>query len=42
MTADPVDASKEGIYTLTGTRLPDNAPLRPGIYIKDGKKIVIK
>ncbi len=42
VTADPVDASKEGIYTLTGTRLPDNAPLRPGIYIKDGKKIVIK
>jgi hypothetical protein len=42
VTADPVDTSKEGIYTLTGTRLPDNAPLRPGIYIKDGKKIVIK
>lgn len=34
--------TSEGIYTLTGVRLPDGATLRSGIYIKDGKKIIIK
>lgn len=42
VTNDTESPSKEGIYTLTGIRLPDNASLRPGVYIKDGKKIVIK
>ena len=36
--------SKEptGIYTLTGNRIPDGATLRPGIYIQNGKKRIIK
>ena len=36
--------SKEptGIYTLTGNRIPDGAALRPGIYIQNGKKRIIK
>ena len=36
--------SKEptGIYTLTGNRIPDGAALRPGIYIRNGKKRIIK
>ena len=32
----------KGIFTLNGVRLPDNATLQKGVYIKDGKKIVIK
>lgn len=39
---DQVASSKQGLYTLTGIRLPDGATPRPGIYIKDGKKVVIK
>lgn len=45
--ADGVDApiapapQQEGWYTLDGQRL-DNAPTRSGIYIKDGRKVVIK
>ena len=31
-----------GIYTLTGVRLPDGVAPRSGIYVKDGKKIIIK
>lgn len=31
----------KGIYTLDGVRLPDNATPQKGVYIKDGKKIVI-
>ena len=31
----------KGIFTLNGVRLPDNATLQKGVYIKDGKKIVI-
>ena len=31
----------KGLYTLDGVRLPDNATLQKGVYIKDGKKIVI-
>ena len=30
------------IYTLDGRRLPANVSLRSGVYIKDGKKIVVK
>ena len=36
------DASSTGIYTLTGVRLPDGVRPRAGIYVKDGKKIVIR
>lgn len=32
----------EGTYTLTGIRLSENATPKAGIYIKDGKKVVIK
>ena len=30
------------IYTLAGTRVPDGAALSPGIYIRNGKKIIVK
>ena len=32
----------KGIYTLNGVRLPDHMTPQKGIYIQDGKKIVIK
>ena len=31
----------KGIFTLNGVRVPENATLQKGVYIKDGKKIVI-
>ena len=34
-------STSSGIYTLNGVRLPDNATPQKGVYIKDGKKIVI-
>ena len=34
--------AEEGIYTLTGQKIPEGTTPRPGIYIKDGKKVVIK
>lgn len=33
---------REGTYTLTGQKIPDGVTPRPGIYIKNGKKVVIK
>lgn len=39
---DDISKDKEGLYTLTGIRIPDDITPQPGIYIKDGKKIVIK
>ena len=30
------------IYTLTGNRVPNGAVLRPGVYIQNGKKRLIK
>ena len=35
-------STPSGTYTLNGVRLPDNATPQKGVYIKDGKKIVIK
>ena len=35
-------STSNGIFTLNGVRLPDNATPQKGVYIKDGKKIVIK
>ena len=35
-------STSSGIFTLNGVRLPDNATLQKGVYIKDGKKIVIQ
>ena len=34
--------TKTGIYTLTGVRLPDGVTPRAGIYVKNGKKVIIK
>lgn len=36
------DNNKIGIYTLTGVRLPDGVTPRAGIYVKNGKKVIIK
>ncbi len=36
------DAVDKGTFTLTGVRMPDGATLRPGIYIKNGKKVIVK
>ena len=35
-------AADQGTYTLTGIRIPEGVSPRPGIYIKNGKKVVIK
>ena len=40
--AESISKDKEGLFTLTGIRIPDNVTPQPGIYINDGKKIVIK
>ena len=40
--AEEQNQAPEGIFTLTGVRLPDNATPKAGIYIKNGKKVVIK
>jgi len=39
---ESVVTNDNSIYTLTGTRLPDETTPKPGIYIKNGKKIIIK
>ena len=36
------DKASTGIYTLTGVRIPDSVTPRSGVYIKDGKKVIIK
>ena len=36
------DNTKAEIYTLTGQKVPEGTSLRPGIYIRNGKKVVIK
>lgn len=36
------ETAKKGTYTLTGVRIADDVTPKPGIYIKDGKKVVIK
>jgi hypothetical protein len=36
-----ISMSSDAIYTLSGVRV-DSDNLRPGIYIKNGKKIMIK
>jgi len=35
-------AQNSGTYTLTGIRVNDKAPLRPGLYIRNGKTVLIK
>lgn len=39
---DKSDNYEKGIYTLTGQKVPEGKTPRPGIYIKDGQKVVIK
>ena len=34
--------AKTGMYTLTGVRLPEGVTPRAGIYVKNGKKVIIK
>jgi hypothetical protein len=44
ISADEIDKSKaygEGWYNLNGVKL-QGAPTEKGIYIKDGKKVVLK
>ena len=36
------DKGQTDIYTLTGVRVPDGAALRPGIYIQNGKKRIVR
>ena len=39
--SDATAEGAKGLFTLDGVRLPDNATPQKGVYIKDGKKIVI-
>ena len=42
---DSVSADEKGstgLFTLTGVRIPDGVKPRAGIYVKNGKKIIIK
>jgi len=36
-----VETTKEGTYNLAGQRTEDN-PTAPGVYIKDGKKVIVR
>lgn len=36
------NGAKQGIYTLQGVKITTKTPLQPGIYIQNGKKIVVK
>jgi len=39
--AETTPAANNGVYTLSGQRVNDSQ-LRPGIYIRGGKKVLIK
>ena len=39
---EEIQSVKKGLYSLTGQQIPEGITPRPGIYIKDGKKIIIK
>jgi hypothetical protein len=36
------ESARQGTYTLDGRRLSGDAPLRPGFYIIDGRKVMVK
>ena len=36
-----VSPAPQGVYTLGGQKLTDTSHLRPGIYIRNGKKVVL-
>ena len=40
--ANPQKSAVKGTFTLSGVPVDDNKALRPGIYIKNGQKVVIK
>ena len=33
---------RQTIYTLDGRQMPHNAQLKPGLYIQNGKKFLVK
>lgn len=41
---DPVtaDTHPRGTYNLAGQRIPDNTNLTPGLYIRDGRKTIVR
>ena len=39
---ETVSPNKQGIFSLSGVRINDSRQLKPGIYIQNGKKMVIK
>ena len=39
---DQEEVTEKGTYTLTGQKVPEGTTPRPGIYIKNGKKVIIK
>ena len=41
LTLDPSPKGKGGIYTLDGRRI-NGEPTQKGVYIKNGKKVIIK
>ena len=40
--ATPQKSAVKGTFTLTGVQVDDNKALRPGVYIKNGQKVVIR
>ena len=40
--AEEKNNAPEGTFTLTGVRIPDGVTPKAGVYIKNGKKVVIK
>lgn len=40
--ADTKENAQKGTFTLTGVQVDETKALRPGIYIQNGKKIIIK
>ncbi|MCR4853248.1 MAG: arabinogalactan endo-1,4-beta-galactosidase [Prevotella sp.] len=40
--SNDVSTSSSAVYTLDGRQLPNQQPLQPGIYIRDGRKVVVK
>ena len=41
-TQSPLPASHQAVYDLSGRRISHTQPLRPGIYIINGKKLFVK
>ena len=41
-TTNVVKSDDNAVYNLQGVRMPKNAQLAPGIYIRGGKKFVVR